>query len=279
MKPITIIMFGGALLIAFIVALVTYTKFSKKTEVETEAVMVKPEPVAVATTDLAWGTTLDPHMIKVMPYLKESLPAGHFTDPSNLEGRTVLYPISVNEPIFESRLAPTTAGAGGIAAVVKPSKRGIAIKVDKIIGVAGFLHPGHRVDVIVTFHPDEHEHISKTVLENVLVLATGPKMETDSKKKKPQQVTVVTLEVTPDEAERLALSMLEGSISLTLRNYADTEDVFTEGYNISSLLSSYKKRLDVSWTSEETGTETTTAGPPIYSIELIKGNNMSKVEF
>ena len=275
MKPITIIMFGGAVLIAFIVALVTYSKFSKKTEVETKAVMVKPEPVAVATTDLAWGTTLDLHMIKVMPYLKESLPAGHFTDPSNLVGRTVLYPISVNEPIFESRLAPTTAGAGGIAAVVKPSKRVMAIKVNKIIGVAGFLHPGNRVDVLVTI--SSKPVITKTVLENMLILAIGPKMSAGSKKEKTQPISVVTLEVTPEEAEKLALAVNKGSITLVLRNYADTEDVFTEGATISTLLSSYKKRMEASWAPDETGTETT--GPPIYSIELIKGNKKSKVEF
>jgi pilus assembly protein CpaB len=274
MKPITIIMFGGALLIAFIVALVTYSKFSKKTEVETKAVMVKPEPVAVATTDLAWGTTLDLHMIKVMPYLKESLPAGHFTDPSDLVGRTVLYPISVNEPIFESRLAPTTVGAGGIAAVVKPSKRVMALKVNKIIGVAGFLHPGNRVDVLVTI--SRKPVITKTVLENMLILAIGPKMAAGSKKEKTQPTNVVTLEVTPEEAEKLALAVNKGSITLVLRNYADTEEVFTEGATIKTLLSSYKK---ASWAPEETGTETTTAGPPIYSIELIKGNNVSRVEF
>jgi len=277
MKPITIIMFGGALLIAFIVALVTYSKFSKKTEVKTEAVMVKPEPVAVATTDLAWGTTLDLHMIKVMPYLKESLPAGHFTDPSNLVGRTVLYPISVNEPIFESRLAPTTVGAGGIAAVVKPSKRVMAVKVNKIIGVAGFLHPGNRVDVLVTIR--SKPITTKIVLENILILATGPKMAAGSKQEKAQPVNVVTLELTPEEAEKMALAVSEGSISLALRNYADTEDVFTEGATKATLLSSYKKRMEASWAPEETGTETTTAGPPIYSIELIKGSKKSKVAF
>jgi pilus assembly protein CpaB len=89
----------------------------------------------------------------------------------------------------------------------------------------------------------------------------------------------VTLEVTPEEAEKLALAVNKGSITLVLRNYADTEDVFTEGATISTLLSSYRKRMEASWTSEETGTETTTAGPPIYSIELIKGNKKSKVEF
>jgi pilus assembly protein CpaB len=239
--------------------------------------MVKPEPVAVATADLAWGTTLDLHMIKVMPYLKESLPAGHFTDPSNLVGRTVLYPISVNEPIFESRLAPTTVGAGGIAAVVKPSKRVMAIKVNKIIGVAGFLHPGNRVDVLVTI--SSKPVITKTVLENMLILAIGPKMAAGAKKEKTQPANVVTLEVTPEEAEKLALAVNKGSITLVLRNYADTEDVFTEGATIRTLLSSYKKRIEASWTPEETGTETTTAGPPIYSIELIKGNKKSRVEF
>jgi pilus assembly protein CpaB len=89
----------------------------------------------------------------------------------------------------------------------------------------------------------------------------------------------VTLEVTPEEAEKLALAVNKGSITLVLRNYADTEEVFTEGATIKTLLSSYKKRMEASWTPEEAGTEITTAGPPIYSIELIKGNNVSRVEF
>ncbi len=286
MKPVTIIMFGAALLIAFIIALITYNRLQKKTEVEPKAFLAEPEPVAVATIDLTWGTKLSGHMIKIVPFLKESLPSGYFSNPSDLAGRTVLYPIKVDEPIFESSLAPTTMKGGGIAAVVKTKKRAMAVKIDKIIGVAGFLNPGNRVDVLVTVQGKRggvSVSTSKTVLENILVIATGPSLAPGAEPDKPRQVTVATLEVTPEESEKLALAMNEGTIQLALRNYVDTEDVTTEGQTIPTLLASYRKRFETHWAQkEETGTETATqvpVEPMIFSIELIKGNNVSKVEF
>ncbi len=290
MKPVTIIMFGAALLIAFVIAFITYNRLQKKPEAEPKAFLAKPEPVAVSTVDLTWGTKLSEHMIKIVPFLKESLPSGYFSDPSDLAGRTVLYPIKVDEPIFESSLAPITMEGGGIAAVVKTEKRAMAVKIDKIIGVAGFLNPGNRVDVLVTVKvkttvqgkQGKEKNVtystSKTVLENILVLATGPSLAPGSEPDKPRQVTVATLEVTPEESEKLALAMNEGTIQLALRNYVDTEEVITEGQTASTLLASYKKRFETQWAQkEETGQKP--VEPMIFSIELIKGNNVSKVEF
>lgn len=285
MKPVTIIMFGAALLIAFIIAFITYNKLLKKPEAEPKAFLAKPEPVAVAIVDLSWGTKLSEQMIKIVPFLKESLPSGYFSDPSDLAGRTVLYPIKVDEPIFESSLAPTTLEGGGIAAIVRTKKRAMAVKIDKIIGVAGFLNPGNRVDVLVTLKvkttvqgkQGKEKNVtystSKTVLENILVIATGPSLDPGAEPDKPRQVTVATLEVTPEESEKLALAMNEGTISLVLRNYVDTEDVATKGETISSLLASYRKRFETQWAQKEE------AGQKIFSIELITGNNVSKVEF
>ena len=277
MKPVTIIMFGAALLIAFVIAFITYNRLQKKTEAEPKAFLAKPEPVAVSTVDLTWGTKLSEQMIKIVPFLKESLPSGYFSDPSDLAGRTVLYPIKTDEPIFESSLAPITMEGGGIAAVVKTKKRAMAVKIDKIIGVAGFLNPGNRVDVLVTVQGKRGEasvSTTKTVLENILVIATGPRLAAASEPDKPHQVTVAVLEVTPEESEKLALAMNKGSIQLALRNYVDTEDVTTEGQTVTSLLASYRKR----WVQEEeTGQKP--VEPMIFSIELIKGNNVSEVKF
>ncbi len=206
MKPVTIIMFGAALLIAFIIAFITYNRLQKKSEVEPKAFLAKPEPVAVSTVDLTWGTKLSEQMIKIVPFLKESLPSGYFSDPSDLAGRTVLYPIRMDEPIFESSLAPITMEGGGIAAVVKTEKRAMAVKIDKIIGVAGFLNPGNRVDVLVTVQGKQggvSVTTTKTVLENILIIATGPSLAPGAEPDKPRQVTVATLEVTPEESEKL----------------------------------------------------------------------------
>ena len=157
-------------------------------------------------------------MIKVVPYLKESLPPGYFSDAASVTGRTIIYPAKANEPIFESKLAPSTLAGGGVAALVTPKKRAMAVKVDKFVGVSGFVHPGNRVDVLVTISKGERAQspTTKIVLENILVLATGTDLENTGKQEKPSQVDVITLEVTPEEGERLALAATEGKLQLAL---------------------------------------------------------------
>lgn len=268
MKPI--LMFSLAISIALFVALLSYSQLQKKTKKQT-----KPSntvPVAVATLDLPWCTPLDKSMIKLVPFLKESLPAGYFSDPSAIEGRVLLHPLKANEPIFESRLAPTTIKTGGVAAVVTPQKRAMSVKVDKVIGISGFIHPGNRVDVLVTMRQrgKVSTPITKIVLENILVLAAGPQVEKDNKKEKPAQVEVITLEVTPDEAERLALAVTEGNIQLALRNFTDSEDVITGGTTIPTLLTSYRGKKKADRTSSK---------PQVLSVQLIKGSCVTELNF
>ena len=174
-----------------------------------------------------------------MTYLKESLPAGHFTDPAALVGRTNIYPLKAGEPLFESKLAPTTVSQGGVAALVTPKKRAMGVKVDKVVGVSGFIHPGNRVDVLVTLSRSDrqNEPMTKIVLENILVLATGTELEKSGKQEKPAQVDVITLEVTPEEGEKLALAAQEGKLQLALRNYPTTATSDTRGTTIPGLLS------------------------------------------
>ena len=109
---------------AFAAALLTYNKFQKKPMpvVRVEEGSADTLPVAVAKTDLSWGTSIDESMITMVPYLKESLPSGYFSDQLKLEGRILIYPVKINEPIFESRLAPTSVTSGGVAAVLSPKK-------------------------------------------------------------------------------------------------------------------------------------------------------------
>jgi len=233
------IMFGIAIFLALIVTVLIINWLQTKGRIK-EAAPLETQDVAVAKVDLQWGTTLTKELIDKKTFLKGSPPPGSFSDGSGLVGRVLISPVKANEPIIESRLAPTTIRTGGVAAVVSPKKRAVAVRVDKVIGVSGFIHPSNRVDVLVTLHPEKAQTgMTKTVLENILVLAAGPEFEAKGKEEKQSPVDVVTLEVTPEEAEKLALAASEGKILLVLRNFSDTEEVLTKGMTIPVLLASY----------------------------------------
>lgn len=233
-----IIILVAGVLLALLAGLMTHGWLKGKAKAQVQA--SETQTVAVASLDLTWGTVLTKGMIKTAPFLRQTLPDGYFLDPSKLEGRTLISPLKANEPILESRLAPATVTGGGIAAVIGQQKRAMAVKVDKVIGVSGFIHPGNRVDVLVTLNRNERitTPITKTVLENVLVLATGSEMEKTGKGEKAAPVDVITLEVSVDEGEKLALAATEGKLNLALRNLADAKAVTTRGTTIPALLSS-----------------------------------------
>jgi pilus assembly protein CpaB len=196
--------------------------------------------VAVAVEDLLLGAIIQPEMIKTAEYLKENLPSGFISDHESLAGRVVIASIRKNEPIVEHRLAPKDVTVGGVSAIIKSGSRAIAVKGDKVIGISGFIRPGNRVDVLVTVeHPGTKLEVTKTVLENILVLATGELMQKSEKDSYP--VDVYTLEVTPEEGEKLALAAAEGILQFALRNIADTQNVMTEGVTIPQLLSSFDR--------------------------------------
>ena len=198
--------------------------------------------VAVAAVDLAWGTRIEKDMLKSLPYLKESLPSGHFSKLEDLVGRVVVMPLKTKDPVTEHNLAPLDIKTGGVAAVVKPGKRAVAVKGDKVIGLSGFILPMSRVDVMVTL---EQEHskkeITKTVLENILVLATGTQVQ-ENEKGEPAPVDVYTLEVSPEEGEKLALAANKGKLQFALRNAIDAEEILTSGATVSDTLASYQKK-------------------------------------
>ncbi len=193
--------------------------------------------VTVAVTDLSMGTIIKPEMVKTVPFLKGSLAAGYFTDPAKTAGRVTITSIKADEPIYESRLANTDVTKGGVAATIAENKRAMAVKVDRVKGVSGFIHPGHRVDVVATFRTANSSiPVTMTVLENIPVLATGTETEMRGNKEKAVEVDVITLEVSPEEAEVLALSSQEGKIQLSLRNYSDTKNIGTQGVTVQSLM-------------------------------------------
>jgi pilus assembly protein CpaB len=289
------ILLGAAVFLALLVSVFTYGWLQKKTNIQAKTVEV--QQVVTAARDVAWGTVLNGDMLKTAPFLRKSLPPGCFTEISAIQGRTVLYPVKAGEPVFESKLAPTTLKTGGVGAIISPQKRAMAVKVDKVIGVSGFVHPGNRVDVLVTL-PKRGEQdgvtlpVTKTVLENLLVLATGVELEKGGKQEKAVQVDVITVEVTPEEAERLALAVTEGKIQMALRNVLDAQDVATRGSTIQTLLASYggspkgggkKGKTPVAGRKADGDRKPKAAAEsekkPAFTVELIKGSAITSVKF
>ena len=227
---------GVATIIALVVSVLLYGYLHKRGNANDTVLDI--QPVTVAALDLSWGTKLTEEMMKQVDFLKGSLPEGSFSDPSSIAGRVLIYPVKKNEPIFESRLAPQNVKTSGVVAVIRPRKRAVAVKVDKVIGVSGYVHPGSRVDVLITLGTGRtYNPVTKIILENLLVLAVGA--ETKEKKgseEKASPADVITLEVTPEEAEKLAMAAVEGRIQLALRNFNDTESVVTPGVTLSGLL-------------------------------------------
>jgi len=275
-KPL--FLFGIATVIALVIAVMTYGWVKQMAQSQTQA--RETQPVVVAAADLTWGTSLTGDMVKVVPYLKESLPAGYFSDVSGVSGRTIIYPVKAGEPVFESKLAPTTVSSGGVAALVTPKKRAMAVKVDKVVGVSGFVHPGNRVDVLVTLSKNERAQnpMTKIVLENILVLATGTELEKAGKQEKPQQVDVITLEVTPEEGEKLALAAPEGRLQLALRNFTDTDNAQTRGTTIPGLLAAQSASQPAQKGASKAVRVQRTPSPSV-TVELIRGSKVTETNF
>jgi len=178
--------------------------------------------IAVATTDIAIGGRISPEMVRLADWPEGSVPAGAFVDGEKLDGRVVLQSVQRGEPLTEPRLAPIGT-KGGLSAVVPAGKRAMTVRVNDVVGVAGFALPGTFVDVMVNTQVDHAQRgdgsISKIVLERILVLAVA--QESDRDATKPVVVNAVTLEVTPRDAEILDLARSVGTLSLVLRNQTD----------------------------------------------------------
>ena len=257
-----------ALLVATTASVLLY-KWIQAHNAPKEVVQVESEavPVAVASADLSWGTKLQSDMMRSTPYLKESLPEGYRSTIDTLKGRVLIAPVKKNEPILESKLAPTTVATGGVSAIVTPGKRAVAVKGDKVIGISGFILPNNRVDVLVTMEDKKRKsEMTKIVLEKVLVLATGTQIE-ENDKGEPAPVDVYTLEVTPEEGEKLALAATRGRLQFALRNITDDETVLTKGATVQGTLSSYRPRVSRKVLRQRT------------TVEVIKGSEVKKVKF
>jgi pilus assembly protein CpaB len=265
--------FGVALLLGLITSGLVFSWLqNEKSRLLAAPIPVTKNPqVVVSNADLAWGTKLTPEMMQLQELPAGAIPEGHFTTLESIKDRVLLVDLKRNELLLESKLAPIGTTSGGVAAVTDVNKRAMSVKVDDVIGVAGFIKPADRVDVMVTIEPENNKQghtISKMILENVKVLAAGTQMERKGKDEEPKQVQVITVEVDVEEAEKLALASTQGRLRLALRNPLNSERVLTKGANVGALLSSFRPKQAKPQDGE--------GG---IRIEVIKGDVRKEIKF
>ncbi|WP_176057490.1 Flp pilus assembly protein CpaB [Paraburkholderia sp. BCC1876] len=196
--------------------------------------------VVVAATDINLGQRIGPDFLKLTDWPSNSVPPGAYTDIQKLDGRVLKDSLLHGEPVVDAKLTPVGT-LGGLSAVIGEGQRAITVRVNDVIGVAGFALPGNYVDIIVNTQKDgsaaggQHDqNISKIVLEKILVLAVAQQVGRDETK--PKVVDAVTLEVSPEQAEKIDLARSIGTLSLVLRNQIDPQAIDTAGATKSSLL-------------------------------------------
>ena len=250
--------------------------------------------VAVALVDISLGGRLTPEMVRMVEWPANAMPPGAITDAKLIDTRVARTSIQRGEPIMETKLAPPGT-KGGLSAVVGDGMRAMTVRVNDVVGVAGFALPGNFVDILVNTQEEgvktntnKDQTISKIVLERILVLAIAQESSRDETK--PKVVNAVTLELTPEQAEKLDLARSVGTLSLVLRNQIDPNPVNTGGATKTTLLDAKlipvaepEKRIipAVIHIRRPVVRRAAVARPPVSDqrVELIKGLDRNTQEF
>jgi pilus assembly protein CpaB len=258
-----------------------YGTYSYLQNVPVKTVTVPTKKVVVANADLSLGSELAADDLTTLDWPASGIPEGAFDNPAALLGRGLIASVVRHEPILPGKLASKEAGSG-LPPIIPNGKRAVSVKVNEVIGVAGYVLPGTHVDVLATANASSRaeDMTTKVVLSNVEVLAAGTRLEQDSKDAKPMQVTVVTLLVTPEEAERLTLASTEGRIQLALRNPLDLESPETPGIRPGMLLGMGQQRPAAAPLGRVARRATPSASPksapaipqPEPTVEIIRGD-------
>jgi pilus assembly protein CpaB len=247
----------------------------------TQVAAIPTRPVVVAAADLQVGAELRREDLRLIEWPANAAPQGAFTTVDEVVGRGLIMPVIENEPVMPMKLAPKEAGAG-LPPAIPPGLRAVSVRVNEVIGVAGYVLPGTRVDVLATLTPtrDQVDVTSKVVLTDVQVLAAGTKMEQSADGGKPMPVSVVTLLVDPTEAERLTLASTEGKIQLALRNPLDREAPSTTGIKPAALLGFgppvRQPQTRVAGRTVVTPPPPPATGPDLPTVEIIRGDKRAR---
>lgn len=243
-RPMVFVLLAG--LAAMLASVMVYSAL-KRREAQVQQAMAHNVEVVVAAYDLPLGTKIDLGEVKTARWSADSIPDGAYTDPKQVIGSYVKNSMVANEPVVRSKLFTGDKTAGVMPLLIPFGMRAVSVPVDEVSDVAGFVLPHTRVDVLVATQAGEGtangKMFSKVILQNVEVLAVA--QEVEQKKDEPTVVKVVTLLVTPQEAERLALASRSGALRLAMRNYNDNKIVLTNGSDVAQMLRAYSLAPDV----------------------------------
>lgn len=236
--------------------------------------------VVVASRDIAVGTLLGNADVKIVRFPAAELPGGVFSSAGKVVGRGAILPIAKGEFVLPSKLASDRSGAG-LPSLIPAGMRAVSVRVNDVVAVANFVIPGTHVDVLLTGTPGNGEQqVTTTVLENILVLAAGQRLD-KSPTGEPLSVPVITLAVSPDDAQKLTLAASGGKIQLSLRNPMDAgQEKLNAVHNNALYRGSEEPVRPVVKT--HTGKIKVAALPPVnpvYSVEVIRGHDLSTTKF
>ena len=273
-----------ALVVALVIALFAARYVYRQMR---NASTVKPIPmsnIVVASRPLALGTPLTVQDLTLINWPKDTPLQGSFTRVQDCIGRSLITPISKNEPILEAKLAPREAGVG-LPAAIPVGMRAVSVRVDDVVGVSGFAMPGTMVDVLATGTPQGvDDSLTRTIIQDVRVLAAGQTVEQD-KQGKPHTVGVVTLLLTPKQADQLTMASTDNRIHLALRNTIDTkiiekaEPVFKSPLLLGEGRPPVRRGGGTPRPRRSVRVQEKPAGPAPYVVEVIKGNKKTDQSF
>ena len=272
-----LLMIGGlALAVGLLVAFSVYNKLRTSPGSNSSERAVR---VVVAADDVLVGVKLDAHDVRVITVPESAAPPGAFSDPAKVVGRGAILPISKGDFILTSKLAALNAG-GGLPSLIPPGMRAVSVRVNDVVSVAGFVQPGTRVDVLATGNEaGSGGRQTTTVLENVAVIAVGKSLDR-SNSTDAQTAPVITLLVSPDDAQKLALVSQEGRIQLSLRNPLDTKKGGIGATRSSSLYLGETPAPAPSKAKVRKVVAKVPATPPApYQVEMIRGSKRDETKF
>lgn len=277
-KTRTVIVIGLAVTMA---AIASYGVLRAVQRIPVREVEVAHHYAVVARRDLPVGTLLTAQDVKLVAWPDSDPITGGFTEVEPVVDRGLIVSVLANEPIAENKLAPIEAGAG-LPPTIPEGMRAVSVKVNEVIGVAGFTVPGTRVDVLATINNrNSQDSMTRTVVSNVQVLTAGTKYDQEQARKdgEPIKSTVVTLAVTPQDAERIVLAASEGKIILALRNPLDIQHSETDGVKLTSLMSGTTETPPVKVVRGRRRVVAPPPAPPapkIYTVEAIRAAQRSE---
>jgi pilus assembly protein CpaB len=255
----------------------------KKREAEVQKAMAKTVYIVVAATDLPLGSKIDPSQLKLARWSADAIPDGAFMNPGQVTGAFVKNQFVTNEPIVATKLFLGQKTAGVMPLLIPPGMRAVSVQVDEVSDIAGFILPHARIDILVAVSNQgtgqNDKPFSKIVLQNVEVLAVAQEIE--KKKDEPELVKVVTVLVTPQDAERLALATREGVLHLAMRNYSDSKIVLTSGTNVEELLHQYSLSVAPVMPAQHAEAATPAYRPqPKFQVQIYRdGKSSESVSF